>query len=243
VTRFVVDCETLLRIAAGEIEVAAEHKLVAPTLVRSQALSALDEAARRNEISAAEGIERVTRINWLKVRFLGDKVLQRTAWKVADHLGWETTFDAEFVALTQLQADAFITSDSGLARAVSGLVKTATIDGAAHGLNGGRRHETPRLGQRAGMSLEMISEKIQRSSCRPGPTRVSPVTLRSEFEHRGIVRGALLFLPASDALAMVKGARELGVPIYGVDGFWITDDTTQPDLGHSIDLGSGVGTS
>ena len=41
VTRFVVDCETLLRIAAGEIEVAAEHKLVAPTLVRSQALSAL----------------------------------------------------------------------------------------------------------------------------------------------------------------------------------------------------------
>jgi hypothetical protein len=38
VTRFVVDCETLLRIAAGEIEVAAEHTLVAPTLVRSQAL-------------------------------------------------------------------------------------------------------------------------------------------------------------------------------------------------------------
>jgi predicted nucleic acid-binding protein len=128
VTRFVVDCETLLRIAAGEIEVAAEHKLVAPTLVRSQALSALYEAACRNEISAAEGIERVTRINSLKVRFLGDKVLQRTAWKVADHLGWETTFDAEFVALTQLQADAFITSDSDLARAVSGLVKTATID-------------------------------------------------------------------------------------------------------------------
>jgi hypothetical protein len=73
VTRFVVDCETLLGIAAGEIEVAAEHKLVAPTLVRSQALASLYEAARRGEISAAEGIERVTRINSLKVRFLGDK--------------------------------------------------------------------------------------------------------------------------------------------------------------------------
>jgi len=83
VTRFVVDCETLLRIAAGEIEVAAGHKLVAPTLVRSQALSALYEAARRGEISPAEALERVTRINSLKVRFLGDKVLQRTAWKVA----------------------------------------------------------------------------------------------------------------------------------------------------------------
>ena len=127
-TRFVVDCETLLRIAAGEIEVAAEHKLVAPTLVRSQALSALYEAARRGEISAAEGFECVTRINSLKVRFLGDKVLQRQAWKVADELGWETTYDAEYVALTKLQADAFVTSDGELAGAVAGLVETATID-------------------------------------------------------------------------------------------------------------------
>jgi predicted nucleic acid-binding protein len=128
VTRFVVDCETLLRIAAGEIEVAAEHQLVAPTLVRSQALAALYESARRGDISAAEGIERVTRINSLKVRFLGDKVLQRQAWRVADQLGWETTYDAEYVALTKLQADAFVTSHDDLARAVSGLVDTATVD-------------------------------------------------------------------------------------------------------------------
>ena len=127
-TRFVVDCDTLLRIAAGEIEVASGHKLVAPTLVRSQALAELYEAACRGEISAAEGMERVTKINSLKVRFLGDKVLQRTAWRVADQLGWETTSDAEFVALTQLQADAFVTSDSNLAQAVSGLVETATVD-------------------------------------------------------------------------------------------------------------------
>jgi predicted nucleic acid-binding protein len=73
--RFVIDCDTLLRIAAGDIEVAAEHRLVAPTLVRSQALSALYEKARRGEISAGEGMERVVRINSLKVRFLGDKVL------------------------------------------------------------------------------------------------------------------------------------------------------------------------
>jgi indolepyruvate ferredoxin oxidoreductase alpha subunit len=127
-TRFVVDCETLLRIAAREVEVAAEHQLLAPTLVRSQALAALYEAARRGEISAAEGIERVTRINSLKVRFLGDKVLQRQAWKVADQLGWETTYDAEYVALTTLQADALVTSNSELARAVSSLIETATID-------------------------------------------------------------------------------------------------------------------
>jgi predicted nucleic acid-binding protein len=128
VTRFVVDCDTLLRIAAGEIEVADGHQLVAPTPVRSQALSALYEATRRGEVSAAGGLERVTRINSLKVRFLGDKVLQRTAWRIADQLGWETTYDAEFVALTQLQADVFVTSDRDLARAISGLVETASID-------------------------------------------------------------------------------------------------------------------
>jgi indolepyruvate ferredoxin oxidoreductase alpha subunit len=127
-TRFVVDCDTLLRIAAGELEVASTHQLVAPTLVRSQALSALYEAAKRGELSTAEGLERVTRLNSLKVRFLGDKVLQRTAWKVADELGWETTSDAEFVALTQLQADAFVTSDEDLAQAVSGLVETAPVE-------------------------------------------------------------------------------------------------------------------
>jgi predicted nucleic acid-binding protein len=128
VTRFVVDCETLLGIAAGEIEVAAEHELVAPTLVRSQALSTLYRAARRGELSTGEGRERVKRINSLKVRFLGDKVLQSQAWKVAEQLGWETTYDAEYVALTQLQADAFVTSDRKLARAVSGIVETATVD-------------------------------------------------------------------------------------------------------------------
>lgn len=127
-TRFVVDCETLLRIAAGEIEVAPEHKLVAPTLVRSQALSALYQAARRGEITVAQGRERVLRINSLKVRFLGDKVLQAQAWKVADQLGWETTYDAEYVALTQLQADAFVTSDRALAEAASRVVETATVE-------------------------------------------------------------------------------------------------------------------
>src|SRR5690348_7318247 len=127
-TRFVVDCETLLQIAAGEVVVAAHHQLVAPTLVRSQALAALYEAARRGEISAAEGLERVTRINSLKVRFLGDKVLQRQAWKVAGELGWDTTYDAEYVALTKLQADALDTSDRDLAQAVSGVVRTAAVD-------------------------------------------------------------------------------------------------------------------
>lgn len=128
--RFVIDCETLLRLASGDIDVAAGHRLFAPTLVRSQALGALYDAARRGEISAAEGLEQVSRLNSasLNVRFLGDRALQRQAWKIAEQLGWETTNDAEYVALTTLQADALVTSNADLARAVAGLVKTVSVD-------------------------------------------------------------------------------------------------------------------
>ncbi|HXD70001.1 MAG TPA: hypothetical protein VN615_09080 [Gaiellales bacterium] len=126
--RYVVDCETLMRIAAGDIEVAPGHQLLAPTLVRSQALAAMYAAARRGEISAADGRARVQRINSLKVRFLGDKVLQANAWEIAEQLGWETTSDAEYVALTRLQADALVTANDDLARAVAGIVETAPID-------------------------------------------------------------------------------------------------------------------
>ena len=38
------------------------------------------------------------------------------------------TNDAEYVALTQLQADAFITLDAELARSVEGIVTTASLD-------------------------------------------------------------------------------------------------------------------
>lgn len=128
--RYVIDCDTLLALASGEIEVASSHRLFAPTLVRSQALAALYDAARTGEISVAEGLERVARLNAasLKVRFLGDRALQRQAWKVAEQLGWETTYDAEYVALTTLQADALVTSNPELARSVGGLVKTVGVD-------------------------------------------------------------------------------------------------------------------
>jgi predicted nucleic acid-binding protein len=50
------------------------------------------------------------------------------AWKIADQLGWPDTLDAEYVALTQLQADAFITLDAELADAVKGLVMVSPIE-------------------------------------------------------------------------------------------------------------------
>jgi predicted nucleic acid-binding protein len=64
----------------------------------------------------------------MPISLLGDAVLRRRAWKVADELGLASTYNAEYVALTQLQADAFVTLDEDLARSVEGIVATASID-------------------------------------------------------------------------------------------------------------------
>jgi predicted nucleic acid-binding protein len=127
-TRFVVDCGVVLHLASEEIEVRAEHELLAPTLLRSQTLSALHEATHRGEIEAEIAVQRLERIWAMPIRLLGDAVLRRNAWKVAEQLGWAETYGAEYVALTKLQADAFVTLEAELARQVEGIVPTATID-------------------------------------------------------------------------------------------------------------------
>ena len=126
-TRFVVDCGVVLHLASEGSEVPAEHKLLAPTLLRSQTLSALHEAVHRGEMPPDVARERLARIRALPIRLLGDAVLLRRAWDLAEQLGWAETYDAEYVALTQLQADAFVTLDTELARRVEGIVPTATI--------------------------------------------------------------------------------------------------------------------
>jgi predicted nucleic acid-binding protein len=127
-TRYVVDASAVLHLATTGVEVAGKHKLLAPTLLRSQTLSALHEAVQRGEIPADVARDRLARIGRMPIRLLGDAVLRRRAWDLADELGWASTYNAEYVAPTQLQADAFVTLDAELARSVEGIVATASID-------------------------------------------------------------------------------------------------------------------
>jgi predicted nucleic acid-binding protein len=127
-TRFVVDSSAVLRLASADTEVPTKHKLLAPTLLRSQTLSDLHEAFQRGEIAAEVARDHLARIGRMPIRLLGDAVLRRRAWELADRLGWAQTYNAEYVALTQLQADAFITLDKELARSVKGIVETASLD-------------------------------------------------------------------------------------------------------------------
>src|SRR6195256_4335055 len=127
-TRFVVDPSAVLHIASAGVEVPSAHKLLAPTLLRSQTLSALHEAVQRGEIPADVARDRLTRIGRMPIRLLGDAVLRRRAWELADRLVWASTYNAEYVALTQLQADALVTLDADLARSGEGIVATASIE-------------------------------------------------------------------------------------------------------------------
>jgi predicted nucleic acid-binding protein len=121
-TRYVIDAPTLLRLVANEFEVPEKHRLVAPSTLRSQALALLFEAVRRRELTEEAALRHHERLTALKVRLLGDRVSRRTAWNIAREQGWDTTWDAEYLAVTRLQADALVTVDATLSAKARGLV-------------------------------------------------------------------------------------------------------------------------
>jgi predicted nucleic acid-binding protein len=127
-TRYVIGPDVALRLAHDEVVIPDEHQLLAPTLLRSQLLVLLYQAVRRGELTRKDADRALNYVRALRIRLLGDRVLQDLAWKIADQLGWPDTLDAEYVALTQLQADAFVTLDAELAHAVKGLVMIAPIE-------------------------------------------------------------------------------------------------------------------
>jgi predicted nucleic acid-binding protein len=127
-TRFIVDTGVVLRLASEGIEVDHAHQLLAPTLLRSQVLSTVHEAVHRHELTAEEGRDRLAKVGKMPIRLLGDGVLRRRAWDIAERLGWPSTYAAEYLALTQLQGDAFVTLDEALARAAAGIVPLAPFE-------------------------------------------------------------------------------------------------------------------
>lgn len=127
-SRYVIDLGAMLRILESDASLTTDHMLLAPTLIRSQVLESMFQDVRRGELSEREARDRLDRFAQMKLRYLGDKVLRRQAWKVAEQLGWESTQVAEYVALTQLQADALVTMDADLASSLEGVIEVASID-------------------------------------------------------------------------------------------------------------------
>lgn len=51
-----------------------------------------------------------------------------TAWQIAREQDWETLRDAEYLAVTRLQADALVTVDPALAARAEGIVPVAPLE-------------------------------------------------------------------------------------------------------------------
>jgi predicted nucleic acid-binding protein len=127
-TRFVIGADVALQLAQIKARVPSEHQLLAPTLIRSQVLAELYARVQRGELDRKTAERQLDHLRSLRLRLLGDRVLQGLAWKIADQLRWPDTFMAEYLALTQLQADAFVCMDTALAHAVSDIVTVASIE-------------------------------------------------------------------------------------------------------------------
>ena len=126
--RYVIDAPTLLHLIANDVRVSPGHQLVAPNLIRSQALSLLLEAVRCGDLTEDAALQHHERLTELKMRLLGDRVSRRTAWRFAREKDWETTYDAEYLAVTKLQADALVTIDPAMARKATNVVSLAPLE-------------------------------------------------------------------------------------------------------------------
>lgn len=127
-TKYVIDPEVALRLAVENAVLPPEHRLLAPTLLRSQLLAHLYRLVRAGQMTKEEAERHLSYVRGLRMRLLGDRVLQEVAWEVAEQLGWPDTMDAEYVALTKLQADALVTFDDEIIAAVAGVVAVAPFE-------------------------------------------------------------------------------------------------------------------
>jgi predicted nucleic acid-binding protein len=112
-TRYVIDAATLLHLVANDVPVSPRHQIVAPNLIRSQALSLLLEAVRHGDLTEDLALQHHER---------------RTAWKIARERAWETTYDAEYLAVTKLQADALVTVNPALATKAKDVVPLTALE-------------------------------------------------------------------------------------------------------------------
>jgi predicted nucleic acid-binding protein len=127
-TRYVIDAPTLLHLVGNDVPVSPRHRIVAPNVIRSQALSLLLAAVRRGDLTEDLALQHHERLTELKMRLLGDRVSRRTAWRIAREQDWEATYDAEYIAVTRLQADALVTVDPVFAAKAKDVVPLAPLE-------------------------------------------------------------------------------------------------------------------
>jgi predicted nucleic acid-binding protein len=132
-TRYVIDAPTLVHLIDHQLRIDPSIQLVAPSSIRSEALQLLLRDVNEGRRTDKAALETHARITELKMRLLGDRVSRGTAWRIARERGWDTLRDAEYLAVTRLQADALVTVDPDLAAKAEGAVPVAPLRALLNG--------------------------------------------------------------------------------------------------------------
>jgi predicted nucleic acid-binding protein len=114
----VVDASLVVTWSTGErdLDELAPGARCAPTLMWSEARSALHERAWRKELGDDHARRACARLDQIDVEMRAHDRLAEEAWRIADELGWAKTYDAEYVALASLLGCRLVTVDGRLRR-------------------------------------------------------------------------------------------------------------------------------
>lgn len=117
----------MLHLVANDLELDPAHQLGAPNHFRCQALSVLLATVASGDMTERTALEHHERLTEVKMRLLGDRVSRRTAWRLAREHGWDSTLDAEYIAVCKLQADALISVDPAMVAKAGSIVPLAEL--------------------------------------------------------------------------------------------------------------------
>lgn len=104
-------------------------RLLAPTLIRSEAIAVLRRSESLGVLSTAEVEAGIRRLLALSIELVEpDLEHLTTALDLARRLGWTRTYDAEYVAVATSRQIPLLTLDARLARAVGRLIDVISPD-------------------------------------------------------------------------------------------------------------------
>jgi predicted nucleic acid-binding protein len=112
----VVDASVVVPACGGRNGFAefGRQELIAPPLMWSEARSVLHLAQWHGQIDHEDASRARRRLEDCPVKLRNPKRIGKSAWRLADELGWARTYDAEYVALAELMNCRLVTLDSRL---------------------------------------------------------------------------------------------------------------------------------